>query len=104
MEKTTKIKQVGIFATPEDMKSHQEYLSLFNGSGSAHVAQTCAWTTWNLASKLTEAPKDSYNITLTKREVNILISNLDTAVAWGASGEHKKELIKLSEEFNTIID
>jgi len=102
MKKTTRIKEVGIFATPENMESHQKFLSKYNGS-EATVAQLSAWTTWNLASKLTEAPKDSYNITLTKREVDILISALNIAIKC-ACDKHKKEVIKLYEEFNTITD
>lgn len=98
MEKTTKIKQIRLFATPEDMNSHQKFLSLFHGS-QGNVAQTCAWTTWNLASKLTEAPKGSYNITLTEREVNILVSTIKIGIKY-ACDDHKKELIKLNEELS----
>ena len=56
------LKPVGLFATPQDMESLQDYLSNFNGSEGT-VAQTAAWMTWNLASKLLgeviEAEKNS---------------------------------------------
>ena len=47
------LKEVGMFATPDDMESLQKYLGKFSG-GEALAAQTGAWMAWNLAAKLVE--------------------------------------------------
>ena len=64
------LKKVGLFATPDSMEDLQEVLSHYNGT-EAVVAQTAAWMTWNLASKIiddaiSKSEKQTGRITIKK--------------------------------------
>jgi len=86
------IEPVGMFATPDDMKSFQDYLGLFNGPEGI-AANTGAWMAWNLASKYQKEERAATELLYKACEKALALikntwieehGNPEVGMAWGA--------------------
>ena len=96
IEQAPQLKPQRLFATPEDTKALQDYIALYNGSEGL-IANTLAFMSWNLCSKLTTPPEGYVDVRMDEATLSNIILCVKQSISVSCC-EHKSLLVDIHKE------